>query len=60
MKAKEKLENANWIVRSDVASNPNTPAEALAELAKDENYIVRSNAASHPQYANKTIKRKNI
>ena len=32
----------------ELASNPNTSAETLAELAKDEDWIVRSYAASNP------------
>lgn len=31
----------------ELSINPNTPAEALSELAKDENWIMRRRAASN-------------
>ncbi|NLF42777.1 MAG: hypothetical protein GX587_08785 [Bacteroidales bacterium] len=34
--------------KEELASNPNTPAEVLAELAKDEDIYVRRRAASNP------------
>ena len=44
--------------KEKLASNPNTAAETLAELAKDEDIYVRCSAASNPKYSKKTIKKK--
>jgi hypothetical protein len=40
--------NGDNDVRKGAASNPNTPAEVLTELAKDSNWNVRCRAASNP------------
>ncbi len=45
---KEEILNSVWSVRCSAASNPNTPIEALVELAKDSVCDVRCSAASNP------------
>lgn len=44
MKAQLNLKEMNKL---ELAINPNTPAESLAELAKDENWYVRYSAVSN-------------
>jgi 3-methyladenine DNA glycosylase AlkC len=49
----------------ELAKNPNTPAETLSELAKDENIYVRCSAAKNPntpkkQRDEKRVKNKSI
>jgi hypothetical protein len=39
----------------ELAKNPNTPAETLAELAKDGYWHVRSNAARNPNTPIETL-----
>ena len=39
----------------EFAKNPNTPAETLAELAKDEDLIVRINVADNPNTPAETL-----
>lgn len=46
---KNEILSSNRDVRYYVAGNPNTPAEILAELAKDSDCDVRSNAARTPK-----------
>ena len=45
---KNEILNSDWEVRAKVAENPNTPAEILAELAKDSDWHVRRHAAENP------------
>ncbi len=44
--------------KEELASNPNTPAEVLAELAKDENFVVRIKVAHNPNTPADTLKDK--
>ncbi len=44
----DKILNSDYDVRRNTAGNPNTPADALTELAKDSDSDVRSSAASNP------------
>ena len=44
----EDLAELDLYIKINMARNPNTPAEALAELAKDEDWRVRINAANNP------------
>ena len=45
---KNEILSSDIEVRITAARNPNTPAEALAELAKDSDWNVRINAARNP------------
>ena len=45
---KEEILNSNCDVRRYAAGNPNTPADVLAELAKDSSCDIRSYAAGNP------------
>ena len=42
---KKEILSSDWEVRAKVAENPNTPAEILAELAKDSYCDVRREVA---------------
>lgn len=46
---KNEILNSDIEVRMNAARNPNTPADILAELAKDSDCDVRSNAARTPK-----------
>ncbi len=45
---KNEILNGGWVVRRSAAGNPNTPVEALTELAKDGDCDVRCSAAGNP------------
>lgn len=45
---KNEILNSNCDVRSYAAGNPSTPADVLAELAKDSHWYVRCFAAENP------------
>jgi len=46
---KNEILSSDIEVRITAAGNPNTPAEALAELAKDSDWHVRMNVAWNPK-----------
>ena len=48
MNTKNEILNADCDVRYNAASNPNTPVDALIELAKDADCDVRRSAAGNP------------
>ena len=45
---KNEILNGDFSVRRHAACNPNTPAEVLRELSKDEDWNVRRHAAGNP------------
>ena len=47
---KNEILNSDCDVRRSVACNPNTPVEALTELAKDSDCDVRLSAAGNPKF----------
>ena len=55
---KNEILNSDWEVRAKVARNSNTPAEILAELAKDSDCDVRSHAACNPKLKEVLIDKK--
>lgn len=44
---KKEILSSDIVVRRRVACNPNTPAEALAGLAKDSEWLVRNDVAGN-------------
>jgi hypothetical protein len=45
----EQIRNMNYDEQYNLAINPNTPVELLAELAKDEKWTVRREVAQNPK-----------
>lgn len=46
---KNEILSSDIVVRRNVARNPNTPVDMLAELAKDSHWVFRRYAACNPK-----------